>query len=71
MARNRKAAGLQTAVKIDFGEMHSRPLIIILNADNVLLAEVAAGLGLDQLQHNLAGIFERSGYKSIPSRARS
>jgi hypothetical protein len=38
--------------------MHSRPLIIVLDADDVVLAEIAAGLDLDQLQYDLAGIFQ-------------
>ena len=32
--------------------------IIILDADDVVLAEIAAGLHLDQLQQDLAGIFQ-------------
>ncbi len=32
--------------------------IIILDADDVVLAEIAAGLNLDQFQQNLAGIFQ-------------
>src|ERR1700722_14524456 len=35
-----------------------RALIVVLDADDVVLAEVAAGLALDQFQHNLAGIFQ-------------
>jgi hypothetical protein len=31
------------------------PLVIILDADDVVLAEIAAGLHLDQFQRNLAG----------------
>ena len=36
----------------------SRALIIILDADDVILAEIAAGLDLDQFQQDLAGIFQ-------------
>jgi hypothetical protein len=36
----------------------SRALIVILDTDNVVLAEVAAGLDLDQFQQNLAGVFQ-------------
>src|ERR1700722_10802904 len=36
----------------------SRALIIILDADDVILAEIAAGLDLDQFQQDLAGVFE-------------
>jgi hypothetical protein len=35
-----------------------RSLVIVLDADDVVLAEIAAGLDLDQLQHDLAGIFQ-------------
>jgi len=35
-----------------------RPLIIVLDADDIVLAEVASGLDLDELQQNLAGIFQ-------------
>src|SRR5713226_1716155 len=34
------------------------PAIVILDPDDVVLAEIAAGLDLDQLQIDLAGIFE-------------
>jgi organic radical activating enzyme len=36
----------------------SRSPIIVLDPDNIVLAEIAAGLHLDQLQQNLAGIFQ-------------
>ena len=32
--------------------------IIILDTDDVILAEITAGLNLDQFQQNLAGIFQ-------------
>ena len=38
--------------------MPSRPLIILLDADDIVLAEIAAGLGLDQFQRDLAWIFQ-------------
>jgi hypothetical protein len=36
----------------------SRTPVIILNADDVVLAEITAGLNLDQFQQNLAGVFQ-------------
>jgi hypothetical protein len=39
----------------------SRTPVIILDADDIVLAEIAAGLDLDQLQQNLAGIFQPVG----------
>jgi hypothetical protein len=38
--------------------MPSRPAIIVLDADDIVLPEIAAGLNLDQLKHDLAGIFQ-------------
>jgi hypothetical protein len=38
--------------------MPSRPSIVILDANDVVLAEIAAGLDLDQLEQDLAGIFQ-------------
>ena len=35
-----------------------RPPIVILDADDVVLAEIAAGLNLDQLEQDLAGILD-------------
>src|ERR1700710_101376 len=35
-----------------------RALIVILDTDDVVLAEIAPGLNLDQFQQNLAGIFQ-------------
>src|ERR1700730_11290883 len=35
--------------------------VIVLDADDVVLAEIAAGLDLDQLQLNLAGVFQSMG----------
>ena len=35
----------------------SGALVVILDADDVVLAEIAAGLHLDQFQQNLAGVF--------------
>ena len=32
--------------------------IVILDTDDIVLAEIAAGLDLDQLQQNLAGILQ-------------
>jgi len=39
-------------------EQLSRPVIVVLDAHDVILAEIAAGLHLDQLEVNLARIFE-------------
>src|SRR5262245_57502287 len=36
----------------------SRAPIVVLDADDVILAKITSGLDLDQLQHDLAGIFE-------------
>src|ERR1700674_5642699 len=36
----------------------SRPVIVVLEAHDVVLAEIAAGLYLDQFKVDLAGIFE-------------
>src|SRR4030081_1898623 len=36
----------------------SRAPVIVLDPDDVVLAEIAAGLDLDQFQQNLAGIFQ-------------
>src|SRR3954468_13008304 len=33
-------------------------MIVVLNADDVVLAKVTSGLDLDQFQNNLAGIFQ-------------
>ena len=35
-----------------------RPVIVVLDAHDVVLAEIAAGLHLDQFEVDLAGIFE-------------
>src|SRR5712672_537240 len=40
------------------GEMPLTPPEIILDTDDIVVAEIAAGLDLDQLQQNLAGIFQ-------------
>jgi hypothetical protein len=37
---------------------HSTPPVVILYADDIILAEIASGLNLDQLQQDLAGIFQ-------------
>jgi hypothetical protein len=39
----------------------SGALVIVLDADDVVLAEIAAGLHLDKLQHDLARIFKTVG----------
>src|SRR5436309_5651767 len=39
-------------------ETRLRALIVILDADDVILAEITSGLNLDQLQQNLAWIFQ-------------
>ena len=36
----------------------SRALVIVLDTDDVVLAEVTSGLNLDQFQEDLAGIFQ-------------
>ena len=36
----------------------SRTLVIVLDTDDVVLTEVAAGLDLDQFEQDLAGIFQ-------------
>jgi hypothetical protein len=35
-----------------------RTAIVILDANDIVLAEIAAGLNLDQLQRDLAGVFQ-------------
>src|ERR1700730_17586592 len=52
-----RVPGLQTGQSLFCG-MPSRPLIIRLDADDIVLAEVASGLDLEELQQNLAGIFQ-------------
>ena len=44
----------------------SRPVIVVLDAHDVVLAEIAAGLYLDQLKVDLARIFE-----AMPGTARN
>src|SRR5689334_22797964 len=39
----------------------SRALIIVLDTDDIVLAEIAPGLHLDQFEHDLAGIFKPMG----------
>jgi hypothetical protein len=39
-------------------QYHLGSLIVIRDADDVILAEIAAGLNLDQLQHNLSGVLQ-------------
>src|SRR3954462_14190863 len=36
----------------------SRPLVVVLDADDVVFAEIAAGLDFDQLERDLAGVFQ-------------
>ena len=58
--KERRTTGLQEVrgQSLCYGGMLLRPLIIVLDADDIVLAEVASGLDLDELQQNLAGIFQ-------------
>src|SRR6202007_2523580 len=49
---------LQPSEATPRGRRSLRATVVVLDADDVVLAEIAAGLHLDQLQHDLAGIVQ-------------
>ena len=76
------SSALRTARRLSAGCDRARPTpaslapVIVLDADDVVLAEIAAGLHLDQLEHDLARIFQpvhraHRDVDRIRSRARS
>ena len=54
----RRMHAVGASIRASIARMPLAPLVVILDANDVVLTKVAARLHLDQLKRNLAGVFQ-------------